>query len=259
MAEKALVKKKQSVKKPKKERSYKKKALIWIFVFMIVDEISPGVPLAEVFIVALLLFLPRWLLTMVHRVYEYVPHRQSWHSVGDICHRQVVTVTPDTPVIEVARQMRDEHVRSLIVIERKKYVPSPEEIAAEKRAKKASKKKNTKGGKSGAEIIQVPLGIITDRDIALRIEAEDLPWESTPVAKVMTSDLEVVEAREEVHAAVEKMRRLGARQLPVVDERGGLLGTISLDDTIAMLSDSLDDMVELLQREIQKESQVIRG
>ncbi len=259
MAEKAVAKKQKSIKKPKKERSYKKKALIWIFVFMIVDEITPGVPLAEVFILALLIFLPRWLLTMVHRVYEYVPHRQSWHSVGDICHRQVVTVTPDTPVIEVARRMRDEHVRSLIVVERKKYLPPPGETAGGKGKKQSPKQKSSKAAKAVTEIIQVPRGIITDRDVALRVEAEDLPWESTPVAKVMTADLEVAEAGENVHTAVEKMRRLGARQLPVVDERGGLLGTISLDDTIAMLSDSLDDMVELLQREIQKESQVIRG
>ncbi|HHJ40539.1 MAG: hypothetical protein AXA67_10305 [Methylothermaceae bacteria B42] len=256
MAEKALVKKKKPRKKPKKERSYKKKALIWIFVFMIVDEVTPGVPLAEVIILALLIFLPRWMLTIVHRVYEYVPHRQSWHSVGDICHREVVTVTPDTPVIEVARMMRDEHTHSLIIVERKKYLPSPEETAAGQEKKKSAKKKKTKEDKAVPNIIQVPLGIITDRDIALRVEAEDLPWESTPVAKVMTSNVAVAEAGEQVHAAVEKMRGLGARQLPVVDERGALIGTISLDDTIGMLSDSLNDMVELLQREIQKEARV---
>ncbi len=256
MAEKALVKKKKPIKKPKKERSYKKKALIWIFVFMIVDEVTPGVPLAEVIILALLIFLPRWMLTIVHRVYEYVPHRQSWHSVGDICHHEVVTVTPDTPVIEVARMMRDEHTHSLIIVERKKYSPSPEETAAGQEKKKSAKKKKTKEDKAVPNIIQVPLGIITDRDIALRVEAEDLPWESTPVAKVMTSNVAVAEAGEQVHAAVEKMRGLGARQLPVVDERGALIGTISLDDTIGMLSDSLNDMVELLQREIQKEARV---
>ncbi len=244
MAERQALAKRKKSRKPKKQRSYKGKALLWIFLFMVADEITPGLPLAEAIILALLVFLPRWMLEVVHRVYEYMPDRQSWHTVGDICKREVATVEPDVPVREVARLMRDEHLRSLIVVEPRPYVASDT-------GESAKGKDKAVGG-----TIQVPVGILTDRDLVLRVEAEGLPWEDTPVKEVMTPDPIVAQASQDVHSVVEKMRGIGARQLPIVDERGHLIGTLTLDDTIAMLSHSLDDMVELLQREIQREAEV---
>ncbi len=247
MAERQALAKRKKSTKPKKQRSYRGKALLWIFVFMIADEITPGLPLAEAIILALLVFLPRWMLEVVHRVYEYMPDRQSWHTVGDICKREVVTVTPDEGAMAVAQLMRDEHLRSLIVVESRPY-------AGDDAAKEGDKGK--KGEEAAGGTIRVPVGILTDRDLALRVEAEGLPWEDTPVREVMTPDPVVAEASQDVHSVVERMREIGARQLPIVDERGHLIGTLSLDDTIAMLSHSLDDMVELLQREIQREVEV---
>ncbi|BCX82430.1 hypothetical protein MIT9_P2016 [Methylomarinovum caldicuralii] len=252
----ALAQRKQTRKKKKKSRSYKGKALLWIFLFMVADEITPGLPLAEAFILALLIFLPRWLLEMVHRVYEYMPDRQSWHTVGDICKRDVVTVAPDARALEVAQLMRDEHLRSLIVVETRPYVPEAGE--GEETAAKAAGKKGKALAKTAGESIQVPVGIVTDRDLALRVEGQGLLWEDTLAEEIMTPDPVVARADQDVHAVVEKMREIGARQLPIVDERGHLIGTLSLDDTIAMLSHSLEDVVELLQREIQREAEVSR-
>lgn len=261
MAEQDQAKKKKRPKKRKKTRSYRGKALLWIFVLLVSDEVTPGIPFAEVLMLSILFFLPRWFLNMVHRVYEYVPRSQAWRSVGDICQRQVVTVPPDTPVIDVARLMRDEHVRSLVVVEKREYLPTPEEVASESIKKKGGKGKRAQDkavspGQPRAETILVPVGILTDRDIALRVEAEGLSWSATTVAEVMTTNLAVAVETEDVHSVVEKMGEVGARQLPVVDRRGEIVGTLSLDETIAMLSDSLDDMVELLQREIQREAEV---
>ena len=246
MAQRQALAKRKKSRKPKKQRSYRGKALLWIFLFMVADEITPGLPLAEVIILALLVFLPRWMLEVVHRVYEYMPDRQSWHTVGDICKRDVATVEPEVPVLEAARLMRDEHLRSLIVVESRPYTGDDTAKAGDKGRK----------GETAAGTIRVPVGILTDRDLALRVEAEGLPWEDTPVREVMTPDPVVAESSQDVHSVVETMRGIGARQLPIVDERGHLIGTLSLDDTIAMLSHSLDDMVELLQREIQREAEV---
>jgi CBS domain-containing protein len=233
----------------KQKRSYRRAALLWILVLLVTDELTPGIPFAEGLILAILLLLPRWFLTAVHRVYEYVPHRQSWHSVGDICQPQLVTVAPDTPVVEVARLMRDEHLRSVIVAEKRAYLPSAEEGRP-----LVASGPDKHGREKPAEAILVPVGILTDRDLALRVEAEGRSWQTTTAAEIMTTKLVVAVASEDVHSAVEKMRAAGVRQLPVVDQRGGLIGSLSLDDTISMLSDSLDDMVELLQREVQEEA-----
>lgn len=249
MAEQQTLAKRKKLRKPKKQRSYKGKALLWVFLFMIADEITPGLPLAEAFILALLVFLPRWLLEMVHRVYEYMPDRQSWHTVGDICKREVTTVGPEDRVLDVAQLIRDEHLHSLIVVDTRPYAAGDGDAATPRGKDKAMVK-------TGAGLIQVPVGIVTDRDLALRVEGEGLRWEDTPVSEVMTPNPVVAEASQDVHSVVEKMREIGARQLPIVDERGHLIGMLSLDDTIAMLSHSLDDMVELLQREIQREVEV---
>ena len=249
--QKALAQRKKG-KKRKKPRSYKGRALLWIFIFMVVDEITPGIPLAEALLLAILMFLPRWFLEMVHRVYEYMPHRQSWHTVGDICKRQVMTVAPDVPVIDVAQKMRDEHIRSLIVVESRPMEPSSESESQKNQSRK-SKKAVTKADR---QWIQVPIGIVTDRDLALRVEAQGRSWEDTLVSEVMTRNPVTAVETGDVHAVVEKMREIGTRQLPIVDQRGNLIGTLSLDDTVTMLSNSLDDMVELLQREIQREAEV---
>ncbi len=258
MARQDIAKKKRAGK-PKKKRSYRGRAVLWIFVFMIIDEVTPGIPLAEVFILAILIILPRWLLNMVHRVYEYVPHKQSWRSVGDICHRNVLTVSPRASVLEAARLMGEEQVRSLVVVEKRDALPISESEVEDKPqgGKKQNRKKAKEKAAQPAHVLY-PVGIVTDRDIALRVEAEGLPWEETTVSEAMTANIEVMPSQMEVHAAVEKMGELGIRQMPVVDDRGNLMGILSLDDIIAMLSDSLDDMVELLRREAQLEAEITR-
>ena len=256
MASKDIAKKKRATK-PKKKRSYRGRAVLWIFVFMVIDEVSPGIPLAEVIVLAILVILPRWLLNIIHRIYEYVPHRQSWRTVGDICHRNVLTIAPQAPVIDAARLMAEEHVQNLVVVERRETVPTEEGKVEGQEPGKRKKRRQSKGS-SPSEINSVlyPVGIITDRDIALRVEAEGLSWQETTVTEVMTADIEMVQADSEVHTTVEKVGALGIRQMPVVDQKGNLLGILSLDDIVAMLSDSLGDMVELLRREAQQEAEV---
>lgn len=242
-------------KKPKKERSYKAKIIIWTIVLLVIDEVTIGVPEADLLLIFVVLFRPQWFLNMMHRLYKYVPHKRAWRPVGEVCRREVVTISSDTMVADAARLMRDRHERGLLVVEEREYFPS---LERDKRKKKKwwgrrSKKKSIESPPPEAETIIVPVGILIDRDIILRIGAEDLSGATIPVAEVMTTELEVTLESEDVHSAVEKMREAGMRRLPVVDHRGSLMGILSLDDTIAMLSDGLNDMSSLLQREMQKE------
>lgn len=73
------------------------------------------------------------------------------------------------------------------------------------------------------------VGLITDRDLVLRIMAEDLPL-STPVAEVMTRDVETCRDDDNVADAAAKMGSKQIRRLVVVDERGALTGMLSLGD-----------------------------
>ncbi|GEM_PF-1691462 len=248
--------KKGKGKKAKKERSYKGKVIFWTIIIMIIDEITIGIPEADLLLFYIVLFKPKWFLEMIHKLYKYVPHRRAWRPVRDICQHQVVTVPPDMTVADAARFMRDQRVRSLLIVEEQAYNPADKASAKPKKKLgwgKRAKEKVTASETQSVEKIIVPLGVLSDRDITLKIGAEGLSGDAITVSEVMTTGLGAALETEDIHSAVEKMREAGARRLPVVDSRGALVGMLSLDDTISMLSEGLSDMVELLHKESEKD------
>ena len=74
------------------------------------------------------------------------------------------------------------------------------------------------------------LGVITDRDIVLRVEAGGLVGEVTAVAAVMTTDVIACRPGDSVESAVELMGRLQKSRLVVLDDEAHLAGVISLSD-----------------------------
>jgi CBS domain-containing protein len=102
--------------------------------------------------------------------------------------------------------------------------------------------------------IQVPIGILTDRDIVLSIVASDP--EHLPcllVGDAMSDDLVTVRTETELADGLKLMQQRGIRRLPVVDSAGGIVGIVTADDIIRFLAEELGDLVELLNREEQVE------
>jgi len=73
------------------------------------------------------------------------------------------------------------------------------------------------------------VGTITDRDIALRIVAEDRPA-STRVVEVMTREVIACGPTDEVHRAEQLMGRYKKSRIICVDDEGCPVGVISLSD-----------------------------
>jgi CBS domain-containing protein len=73
------------------------------------------------------------------------------------------------------------------------------------------------------------VGLVTDRDLVLRVMAEGLPLD-TPVSEVMTRDVETCGEDETVADAAARMGSRQIRRLVVVGERGELTGILSLGD-----------------------------
>jgi CBS domain-containing protein len=73
------------------------------------------------------------------------------------------------------------------------------------------------------------VGMLSDRDIAIRAVAQGLP-PSTKVCDVMTSDVKYVFDDESTDDAARRMEELQVRRLPVVDRNKGLVGIVSLGD-----------------------------
>ena len=74
------------------------------------------------------------------------------------------------------------------------------------------------------------VGVVTDRDICMAALMSGLPLGLIRVSEVMTTEVSVCEADDDVTAAHGTMRESQVRRLPVVDEEGALVGVISLAD-----------------------------
>lgn len=124
-------------------------------------------------------------------------------SALQACHRQVITATPDTPVSEAARLMRDERVGAVVVV--------------------------MEGGPDAAPTLA---GILTDRDITTLCVATGADPRLCTVGEIMTRDVVAAGAHEPVARMLELMHARGVRRLPVVGPSRELLGILTLDDVV---------------------------
>ncbi len=130
-------------------------------------------------------------------------------KVGRICQRTVAVAAPADTLVDAARRMRNLHVGDLVVV-----------VEREGR--------------------RFAAGILTDRDIVVRViaaGATDLP--ALLVADVMTGDVITISEHDDIFRALQRMRQHGVRRLPVTASDGSLMGIVTLDDVIEVLSSTL--------------------
>ena len=81
------------------------------------------------------------------------------------------------------------------------------------------------------------LGIVTDRDIALRVVAAGLDPKTTQVEQIATSNLHSATPDESLDEVQERMAIWRIRRLPVVADDGRLLGMVAQADLVHELKD----------------------
>ena len=146
-------------------------------------------------------------------------------AIGEICSREVVLTTKDMSVRAAAQLMREYHVGALVVVD----------------------------ATSG---VRVPVGILTDRDIAVGIVAKGLDADSLTVGEVMTPDLTTARERDGVAETIERMRAKGVRRLPVVDDGGALVGIVTADDFVDLLAEEMGALARMIAREQRREAEM---
>ncbi len=92
-----------------------------------------------------------------------------------------------------------------------------------------------------------PAGILTDRDIAIRVVSEARDADATSVGTVMSSPVVTVPEYAAVGEALRSMRAHRIRRLPVVNEAGMLVGILALDDLLDLLAEELEVMAHLIR------------
>jgi CBS domain-containing protein len=74
------------------------------------------------------------------------------------------------------------------------------------------------------------VGIVTDRDLALKIVAEERDGRSTKVGAVMTGKMVTCRAEDDLQVALDAMAEHQLRRIPVVDNDNRILGIIAQAD-----------------------------
>jgi signal-transduction protein with cAMP-binding, CBS, and nucleotidyltransferase domain len=95
-----------------------------------------------------------------------------------------------------------------------------------------------------------PVGIVTDRDLARSVCILGTSPEAH-VQNVMTCPVATIRQDEGVYNATQQMMELAVRRLPVVDEVGGLVGLVSLDDLLLLLGRELHNIAEGIRTEVE--------
>lgn len=135
--------------------------------------------------------------------------------IGDYCHRSVRTVMPEETVRAAAQRMKAELIGCLIAAEGDR-----------------------------------PVGVVTDRDIALRVLRENLDPDKLKVRDVMVSPVVTVPTSASVDETLRVLRKAAVRRLVVVDGEGKVAGLFAADDLLRLVATELGDLAEALRTQL---------
>ncbi|NHN49194.1 CBS domain-containing protein [Halostella sp. JP-L12] len=91
-----------------------------------------------------------------------------------------------------------------------------------------------------------PTGIVTDRDLTLRVLAEGTDPSAATAADVMSTDLCTIDRTAGFYQATELMSENGVRRLPVRDG-DELSGIITADDLTELLAEEQEQVAEVIR------------
>ncbi|HSL28937.1 MAG TPA: CBS domain-containing protein [Anaerolineales bacterium] len=139
---------------------------------------------------------------------------------SDVMTRDLVTATSSDSVVEVAQLMKREDIGPVLIVENDES--------------------------------KTLVGIVTDRDLVLKVIAEGQDAKATRVGDVMSKKLVTCRADDDIEVAMQAMAQFQLRRIPVVGENMELLGIISQAD-VATRVDTPEKTAEVV-KEISQEN-----
>ena len=135
-------------------------------------------------------------------------------TVYACCQTNVVSVKPDATVQFVAGLMKEKNIGCVVVTDNHR-----------------------------------PVGIVTDRDIALRSGTLCDQPDMILIESVMTRDIMTIRKDAGIFDAIQEMKTLGVRRMPIVDSGGRLVGLLTVDDLIRLLAREMADIARIIGKE----------
>lgn len=139
-------------------------------------------------------------------------------ALKEIINKDVSTVRSGANLNDVARLMYKNHTGAVIVIN--------------------NKDKNKEKGK--------PIGVITDRDIALEFGKSGKIDPKKNVDQIMTTSPVTCNSDDGIYETIQKMREHGVRRIPVVNKKEHLVGIVASDDLINLLGNEIYDLSQII-------------
>lgn len=139
-------------------------------------------------------------------------------TVLEHCRRTTCKVTKDATIRRVAKILRDEHVGSVFVVENER-----------------------------------PVGVVTDRDVAIRVLAKGLDPEACTAGEIMSSPAFTLPVSADISEAATAMRKHGVRRVAVVTPDGRLYGVIAMDDLLIRFARQFSTLSRTVRKEQQNE------
>lgn len=139
---------------------------------------------------------------------------------SDIMTGEVVTSNPESTIMAVAQLMKEEDIGPVLIVDN--------------------------------EQSRTLVGIVTDRDIVLKVVAEGRDPKTTRVGDVMSKKLVTCRADDDVEVAMQAMAQFQLRRIPVVEDNMRLVGIISQAD-VATRVDAPEKTAEVV-KEISQET-----
>jgi CBS domain-containing protein len=143
-------------------------------------------------------------------------------NIGEVCSREVYIVRPAEPLADAVAEMHKRHVGALVVVE---------EISSQVR----------------------PIGVITDRDVIRAQVVRGTALTHLAIADAMTADPFTLQETCGIAEAIGQMSARGVRRAPVVSESGDLVGIVSFDDLLPVVSQQLTALAKLIGDQARRE------
>jgi CBS domain-containing protein len=87
-----------------------------------------------------------------------------------------------------------------------------------------------------------PIGILTDRDLVIRVIAAGIDPARTPISEIVTYDASTIGRDAEIETAARIMSERGVRRLPIVADDGKVTGIVTTDDLMVLFTRQLAEL-----------------
>lgn len=142
-------------------------------------------------------------------------------TIGKIGKHKVIVASVDCTILEVAKLMKKHNVGDIVIVESKNE----------------------------------PIGIITDRDIIIKMVADEVNPKDMTASDIMSNDLLVLKEYQSIQEALDMMCAKGVRRAPIINEANTLTGIVSADDLALLISDEMESYGKMIRKQLS----LIRG